>query len=142
MYLISSFRTSGCICSYHGLKHLSQKDWIAKMKIEVNFNDPFKNFEEIERLSKLDGMKEILVSFATAIIDLFSEHEELDNAMIEEISDTIDNSNDPAEIVMQVLNEIPEDDHEQMIQPVCDFVGKLSKENQISVFKHLGKISE
>ena len=29
----------------------------AKMKIEVNFNDPFKNVEEIERLSKLDGMK-------------------------------------------------------------------------------------
>ena len=84
-------------------------------------------------------MKEILVSFATAIIDLFSENEVLDNAMIEEISDANDNSNDPAEIVMQVLNEIPEDDHEQMIQPVCDFVGKLSKENQISVFKHLGK---
>ena len=108
-----------------------------KMKIELNFNDPFKNFEQIERLSKLDGMKEVLVSFATAIHDLFSENE--DTEMIEEISDINENSNDPAEIVMQVLNEIPEDDHEQMIQPVCDFVGKLSKKNQISVFKNLGK---
>ena len=56
-----------------------------KMKIELNFNDPFKKFEEIERLSKLDGMKEVLVSFATAIHDLFSENE--DTEMIEEISD-------------------------------------------------------
>ena len=29
----------------------------AKMKIEVNCNAPFKQIEEIERLSILDGMK-------------------------------------------------------------------------------------
>ena len=38
-----------------------------KTKIEINFLDPFKNFNDIERISKLEGMPEVIKEFGNAL---------------------------------------------------------------------------
>ena len=77
-----------------------------KMKIEINFQNPFQNFCEIERISKLDGMQEVLESFAAAITELFIDKDNTNDD--ESDKDSLD---DPAEIFIQVLQNIPENDH-------------------------------
>ena len=105
-----------------------------KMRLEINFQNPFQNFYEIERLSKLDGMQEVLESFAAAIMELF-----IDNDNINEDKSDKDSLDDPAEIFNQILQNIPENDHQLMIDPICDFVCKMSKDNQTHVYKQLGE---
>ena len=54
-----------------------------KTKIEINFVDPFKNFEEVERLSKLEGMQNVLKEFGNTIINLTSSFEDKNSKPVE-----------------------------------------------------------
>ena len=119
-----------------------------KMKIEINFNEPFDKFDEIERISKLEGMEEVLTPFANAILELFTSTEGSETESIDEEKETENtegfNQNGGTEnatdIIKQVLDQIPEEDHRLIIKPICNFIGEMSEENQIEVFDHLGKL--
>ena len=99
-----------------------------KTKIEINFKEPNKNFDQIERLSQMDEMKAVLNEFALAIIELVKEKEDIS-----------EDTQCPAKLIEEVLDEIPLDDHEIMVEPICDFVNKMNLENQSKGYSNLGK---
>ena len=99
-----------------------------KTKIEINFNEPLKNFEQIKRLAQLDDMKILLKEFGIAILELFKDDE----------VDIDDESQTPAEIITEVFHQIPLDHHEVMVEPICEFIDKMNLENQTKLYSKLG----
>ena len=122
----------------------------AKTKIEINFADPFKNFEEVERLSKLDGMLSVLKEFGNALIDLTeSNEEEVDITNEHEVNinekaydeetmehEEQESTDDRAyELIKQVLESI--DDTETVSRLINPFINVLNGNQRVKVFSEI-----
>ena len=122
----------------------------TKMKIEINFADPLKNFQVIERLSKLEGMPKVLKVFGNALIDLSNKFEEDDdkpndhnvnidaedyNEGISEHKEQEPTSDRAYELIKQVLESI--DDGETIGKLIKPFLYVLNYDQKIKVLSEI-----
>ena len=101
-----------------------------KTKIEINFKEPLSNFEEVAKLAKLESTKDYVKNFAIAILELYDQEDA-------EVNDEPENA---AIIIKQVLEEVPDQDHALLIDPICQFISRMSPVNQSQLFGLLGKL--